>query len=299
MKFIYHFAAIVRKVLHYKIYCRIVGDSYSEEIAKIKKDIWHNQELYTKYQAEIDYIKKQGRLCVFPYPFHENYKGLKVKVYREPDGMKYVLHAGKKLFFPREWTAQKIKSYYSGLLAEQDTKSPHRYFTDTFKLIGGGVFVDAGCAEAMTSLTYVDIVSELYLFECDDKWIEALKRTFHEYEYKVHIIQKFVSDKSEGNFVRLDDVINEMLLDGRECLIKIDIEGSELCALKGAEKLLCYDKVKIACCLYHNKEDEELLCTLLEQEGFHVEISEGYMLQYFHEGLEYPYFRKVLARAVK
>lgn len=299
MRFVYCLAAIVRKIVPYKIYCKVVGDSYSADIAKMKKDIWHNKELYRLYKPEIDYMKKQSRLYVFPYPFHEKYKGLETKVYRDLDGMGYVLHCGKKLFFPKEWTEAKIKNYYNGLLAEQDPKSPHCYFTNSFHLMRGGMFVDAGCAEAMTSLEYVDVASELYLFEYDEKWFDALKKTFREYRDKVHIIRKFVSDRSEGDFIRLDDVLNEKILDNRECLLKMDIEGNEASALRGAAKLLHYGKLKIACCLYHNKNDEAALSTILRQAGFHIEISQGYMLQYFHEGLEYPYFRKVLARATK
>ncbi len=283
----------------YRLYCKMVGDSYSADIAKMKKDIWHSKELYQLFKPEIDYMKKQGRLYVFPYPFHEKYKGLGTKVYHDADGMGYVLHCGKKLFFPKEWPEPQIRSYYNGLLAEQDARSPHCYFTDTFRLMRGGLLVDAGCAEAMTSLECVDVASELYLFEYDEKWFSALKKTFHGYEDKVHIIRKFVSDKSEGKFIRLDDVLNEEILDNRECLLKMDIEGNEASALKGAEKLLAYDKLKIACCLYHNKEDEDVLSAILEQAGFRLEISKGHMLQYFHEGLEYPYFRKVLARAAK
>lgn len=299
MRFVYCLAIIIRKIVPYKIYCKAVGDSYSADIAKMKKDIWHSKELYQLYKSEIDYMKKHGRLYVFPYAFHEKYKGLATKVYRDSDGMGYVLHCGKKLFFPQEWTDSKIRSYYNGILAEQDTNSPHCYFTGTFQLKRGGVFVDVGCAEAMASLECVDVASKLYLFEYDEMWFDALKKTFCGYEDKVNIVRKFVSDESEGEFVRLDDILNEEILDNRECLLKMDIEGNETIALKGAEELLRCDKLKIACCLYHNKEDEIKLPSILKRAGFDIEISEGYMLQYFHKGLEYPYFRKVLVRAVK
>lgn len=299
MNFVYKIAKIVRKIMPYGIYCKIVGDSYSKDIARMKKDIWNNKELYALYKPEIDYMKEQGRLCSFPYSFQEKYKELKTEVYYDAEGWGYVLHSGKKLFFPKEWTASRIRSCYNALLAEQDSKSPHCYFTDTFSLERGGIFVDVGCAEAMTSLECVEAASDLYLFECNNEWFGALNKTFEPYSDKVHIIHKFVSDRTEGDFVRLDDVLAIEKMNDRECMIKMDIEGYEAKALKGAEKLLKYNKLKLACCLYHNKEDEKKLVEMIKAAGFQVEVSDGYMLLYFHENLEYPYFRKVLARATK
>ncbi len=299
MSFVYEMARIIRKIMPYGLYCRIVGDSYSKEIAKMKKDIWNNKELNKLYKPEIDYMKGQGRLCSFPYRFQEKYKGLKTNVYCDADGWNYVIHQGKKLFFPIKWSIPKIRSYYNGLITEQDSQSPHCYFTNSFSLTKGGIFVDVGCAEAMTSLECVDVASYVYLFECDQEWYEALDKTFAPYSNKVCMIHKFVSDISEGNFIRLDDVLNIENLHNQECMIKMDLEGNESNALKGAEKLLQYDNLKLACCLYHKKEDEKELIEILIKSGFKVEVSDGYMLQYYQEGLAYPYFRKVLARAVK
>jgi len=60
------------------------------------------------------------------------------------------------------------------------------------------------------------------------------------------------SDNStEGKVVRLDDI-----LEGKKVsLIKMDIEGAELNALMGAEKILKEQKPKLTICLYHKLED--------------------------------------------
>ncbi len=299
MDFIYEIGRMLRKIMPYGVYCRIVGDSYSKEIAKMKKDIWNNKELNRLYKPEIDYMKEQGRLCSFPYRFQEKYKGLKTKVYCDTEGCSYVMHRGKKLFFPKEWSESRIRSYYNGLIAEQDPQSPHCYFTDSFFLNNGGIFVDVGCAEAMTSLECVDIASHVYLFECNKEWYEALDKTFRPYSDKVRMMHKFVSDRSEGDFIRLDDVFHTENLNNQEYMIKMDLEGNESSALKGAENLLQYNNLKIACCLYHKKDDEKELVEILTKAGFKVEVSNGYMLQYYQKDLEYPYFRKALARAVR
>lgn len=53
--------------------------------------------------------------------------------------------------------------------------------------------------------------------------------------------------------VALDDVAEELGIS--PTFIKLDVEGSELEALKGAEKILKRDKPKLAICVYHKPED--------------------------------------------
>ena len=48
-----------------------------------------------------------------------------------------------------------------------------------------------------------------------------------------------------------------------------------------------------------DKDDEKELVEKLVGLGFNVEISDGYMLLYYEEYISYPYFRRVLARAVR
>lgn len=51
------------------------------------------------------------------------------------------------------------------------------------------------------------------------------------------------------------DSIDHMHAKVRVTLIKMDIEGSEMAALKGAEKIIKRDRPKLAVCIYHNPED--------------------------------------------
>ena len=56
---------------------------------------------------------------------------------------------------------------------------------------------------------------------------------------------------SSVNVVSLDDVLG----DQRVTFIKMDIEGAELEALKGAEKSIIANRPKLAICIYHKPED--------------------------------------------
>lgn len=58
-----------------------------------------------------------------------------------------------------------------------------------------------------------------------------------------------------GNVVIDVDSIDNVLGDDKATFIKMDIEGSELEALHGAEKQIVKNKPRLAICVYHKKED--------------------------------------------
>lgn len=124
-----------------------------------------------------EYLKTHALLPVFPYKFTDKYEQKQVEGYVDEDGYPYVLHNGKKLFGPREWSADYFASYYVGLLMEQDEESPHRYLQDDVVLTKDDVVADVGAAEGIFTLDIIDRVKKVYLFECDEMWIVPLKKT--------------------------------------------------------------------------------------------------------------------------
>ena len=52
-----------------------------------------------------------------------------------------------------------------------------------------------------------------------------------------------------------ENLIDEILKDKEVSLIKMDIEGAELAALKGAKKIIERQMPVLAICVYHNRED--------------------------------------------
>ena len=272
---------------------------YYPELKKVERDIFRNKELKENYQKEIKYMKKQLHLSTFPYKFTEHYRNIHVQVYEDNDNnCSYVLHDGKRLYFPENWNHKEIEAYYLVLLMEQDQQSPHRYFTKTFYPCKRDVFVDVGCAEAISSLEIVDKVKEVVLFECNDIWDKPLRLTFEPYKHKVKLYKKMIADISEGDISTLDNILSN--IEAESFFVKMDIEGYEKKAIKGTRNILEGRDVKLAVCTYHNHNDEKEIIDLLDSYNlsFKYECSDGYMLNLYSE-LKYPYFRKGVLRVQK
>ncbi len=60
--------------------------------------------------------------------------------------------------------------------------------------------------------------------------------------------------------------------------LKMDIEGAEPAALRGAKKILTTNKVKASVCSYHNADDLIKIKAIFQNYGYNVSTSEGYMI---------------------
>jgi len=240
----------------------------------------------------INYLKKNTAVMI-PYEFTKKYKAEDINVYRDND-YKYVIHENKKLYFPQNWMEEKIQVYYNSLLMEQDINSPHRYEYNNIQINHGDVIVDIGAAEGIFALSSVEKAKKIYLFECDELWVNALKMTFLPYREKTVIVNKYVEERSNNNdTVTIDNFFHEKKID----FIKADVEGAELEILKGASEYLSSSKnLKLSICTYHNKNDARKMKQLLLRHGFRVEFSKGYILSTWSKKID---FRKGLIRGYK
>jgi hypothetical protein len=217
-------------------------------------------------------------LMSFPYPFALNYK--KMHVIRHFDtqyGLHYVMHSGKRLYFPKSYAndnKKKFKNCYRFLVIEQDASSPHRYIRDMNRL-KGKTLLDIGAAEAIFSLDVIELVDHVYIFECDDVWIEALNATFAPWKDKVTIVRKYVSDTNDENTITLNRFFEDK--DKKNLFLKMDIEGYEQAALRGASNLLREAQdIDFSICTYHRKNDAIEIAGMLHSFGFECEQTDGY-----------------------
>ena len=182
--------------------------------------------------AYYDILRKEG-YSHFPYPFAKAYLELPVEVMDDPQkGLPYVLHDGnKRLYYPREWTPERIRKNYRSLRIEQDPRHAHHYIDNRAEL-RERTLLDVGAAEGIFSLDVIEEVKAVYLFECEKQWIEALHATFEPWAEKVTIVQKFVGNSNDATHTTLDRFAEEQQLQS-PVFLKMDIEGTECEALMG------------------------------------------------------------------
>ncbi len=136
------------------------------------------------------------------------------------------------------------------------------------------VFVDCGCHEAETCRDFIrwcdGEYKQIYAFEPDKRSFSHCKSTMRN-EDRVLLIPKGAYSKTatlrfhedggasrieDGGNIEIDVTSIDEVLDGeRATFIKMDIEGAELDALKGAEKTIQAYYPKLAVCMYHKMTD--------------------------------------------
>ena len=273
----------------YKIIKTLIPEPIKYQIkyfCKYKKILNYLKEK-PEYSNEYNYLKN-NKISVFPYKFVKNYDWKNIKIQRDENGRYFYLFNNKKMYFKKSMTEKNIKKYVNSILMEQDEKSPHNYHLDIIKNDKRiKVIADIGAAEGFLSLELIDNVDKIYLFECDDEWIEALNKTFKNFKDKVEIVKKYVSNINNEDNITLDTFFENKKID----FIKADIEGAELSMLIGGVQT--FKKIQRAViCTYHRQDDAESIKSFLIKGKFKVGFSDGYMLFIYDKTLSEPYLRR-------
>ncbi|MBC7695213.1 MAG: dimethyladenosine transferase [Burkholderiales bacterium] len=269
----------------------------------IRRDVLRLYKDSAKKDVEIaevlNYLKRKP-LRIFPYAFVDDYNPKKIEVlYDESNGLHYVMHENKKLYFKRTWSSDTIRGKYNDLLIEQDHRSPHCYLNNDFFLESDDMVADIGAAEGIFALSVIEKVQKVFLFETDLEWIEALTATFKPWGNKIEIIHKFVSETNDSKNCSLDEFCASENMEFS--MLKVDVDGAELALINGADAIFSTKKkIKIAICTYHNAIDESQFRKVFEDRfNMKVQPSLGYMIFHYDPCLSAPYLRRGLIRAKK
>jgi hypothetical protein len=271
-------------------------------LSRLKKQIpaYHEASIGFNEDQErkevVDFVRNYG-VQIFPYHFTKNYKQEDIQVYHDDEyGMHFVLQEGRRLYFKKKWSVNRIKKSFHDLTLEQDEMSPHRYLSNDFNLDEKDVLADFGAAEGNFTLAVIDRIKKAYLFECDPEWIEALEMTFRPWKDKVEIVPKFVSDKNDEKHCSGDVFFKDKEIS----FLKIDVDGGERGLLAGFEKTMhITSKMKIALCTYHQHNDESEFTEMLNKMNYKVTPSKGYMIFHYDKKIKAPFIRRALIRAQK
>lgn len=169
-----------------------------------------------------------------------------------------------------------INFVYSGkieyLLRSETDKD--EIFNDFLKLNGKGAYIDLGAYRGDTIEEYLSYTEnkyeEIIALEPDKKTFKKLNDKFGGFD-NVFLYNKAISDKigkvkfsvegSRNSSVSKDGIevecisVDDLCSDKNVTYIKIDVEGSEIAALIGAEKTIKRCKPKLNTALYHRLND--------------------------------------------
>jgi hypothetical protein len=225
-----------------------------------------------EYHDAWRFIGKHG-VTFYPFAASLKYKRLNAKICYGGGVLPYIEHGNKKLYLPKNLSEREMEFIYRYLLTEQDIDSPHRY-VNSYAELEGKIVLDIGAAEGIFALDAIEYAEKVYLFECDDQWIEALQATFEPWKEKVEIVRKYVGDTDTEECVTLDSFMEGKEQDNLH--LKMDIEGAEQSALQGAKKLLTNGKrISFSVCTYHRDEDAKAISSFFESLGYTYEFTRG------------------------
>ena len=229
--------------------------------------MYKNTEPYETYK----FIGQHGlRSC--PGNFSLKYDNLQIDVLR--DSYPYIMHTGRKLYFPARFTNAQVHKLYKSLLVEQDIESAHRYSLNE-EDYQDAIMFDIGAAEGILSLEKIDILKEIYLVECEQEWVDALKITFEPYKEKVKIIFKYIDQYDSETSISLNTLGEK--LKNEKIFLKMDVEGFEKNALLGGLNLLKNNDCIAAVCTYHNPAHPQEIKEIFESVDYNPVFSKGYI----------------------
>lgn len=233
-----------------------VGIEYTRDSWPIiyKEMLQQHYERYNeneKYNLDIENVWNVFKKAQELYANDEIQKKLeKVKTFFVDDCSKIMFQ--KRIDFVTKGDLSLISDYFTTTL---------EYFQPCYYSKGSitceEIFVDCGAYTGDTIESFLDAVNgkynQIYAYEPDDRCYDIANKYITDRQLDVRLVKKGVGEfTSEGDFpvISLDEDIH-----GEVTWIKMDIEGFELSALKGARRLIQTYKPKLTICLYHNVED--------------------------------------------
>lgn len=233
--------------------------------------------LYTQWMYEVDTPKDNNAICYVQGAMNIIQK---LDMEDKLDDMRERLFSYLPDHRSRQLINTRITFYLTGnieLLKKHDGLQVPEYFDDNYVTLGEEeVFVDCGSFSGDSIDDFIESVAgkydHIYGFEPDARNYKMLcskvgksnLRNIDIYEmavgkekgelgyYSDGTMGSHISD--DGNVVVPVETLDNMI-NGKVTFIKMDVEGAELDALKGARKIIKSQKPTLAVCIYHKALD--------------------------------------------
>ncbi len=168
-----------------------------------------------------------------------------------------------------------------------------QYLLTGFMPRPGDVAIDGGACDGATAVMFKDLGCEVYSFEMSHENFQLASKLAAEKNFVVEnfglgafrqtmkyvpggagacLVAEQDNDLPSAQVIKLDEYVHEKNLSSVD-FIKLDVEGSELAALKGAAETILRFKPRLAISAYHRPEDIYTLAKFLLQLNPDYEIA--------------------------
>jgi hypothetical protein len=131
------------------------------------------------------------------------------------------------------------------------------YLMNEINISKDDVVFDIGAAPGdFCALSLLNGASKVYAFEPENIQVDVLEKISRLNGERIQIVQKYCDQVENLNSTTIDKFVQENNIE-KINFIKMDIEGAEPRALKGAQLTLKKFRPKLSICTYHNKGDAE------------------------------------------
>jgi FkbM family methyltransferase len=155
-----------------------------------------------------------------------------------------------------------------------------RFVSDSIcKRISRGIVIDGGAASGDSAMVFLEYAPQkVYAFEPSTQQIAEIEETIvlNNVHEKIEVIPFGLSQQTGRCLIQdqrqvVSDIstttLDSFCVDKCVSLIKLDIEGAELAAIKGAEKTIRRDRPLMLISIYHRPEDFFEIKPLIESWG--------------------------------
>ena len=172
---------------------------------------------------------------------------------------------------------QTLRKWFLDIEADIPDNGEAYFFNEEIRLSEKECLVDAGAFDGDTIRSFLEAIkgafSKIYAFEMDERNYEQLKRNClaENKDSRIELYQIGLSDKKgvlhyssnfqtsqleeKGKYTCEINCLDDILEGKPVTFIKMDIEGSEMEALRGAKRIIMEKVPKLAICIYHSMKD--------------------------------------------